>query len=245
MTITDHMEEKFAEPTPPSAERVARRALVLAAVSCRGIVEGDTENRPRADGLARQARSWLHTVGLEKELSEWENRVVDAPIGGLSDRERINASWLSEAVAVLAWALGKKALPGYEEQCDPAAVAYPLGFLQPLNGTILGRAELRPMVELREYNQFIYNLHWRVRDHSLKKRNYDFESMVKKVPGALIDKYGLQLQECDLCVGGVPISRADNGAYRRLASITQERHRVSNWLIGYGSENFYEVSTDT
>jgi hypothetical protein len=55
----------------------------------------------------------------------------------------------------------------------------------------------------------------------------------------------LALQDRDLCVGGVPISRAEERAWRTLASITLERHRASNWLIGYASEDFYEVTTDT
>lgn len=132
-----------------------------------------------------------------------------------------------------------------EEQCDPAGAANSLGFLQPTDSTVLSRPELRLAEDLREYNEFIYNLHWRVRDFSLNRRSYDFESLARKAWGEPVQRHGLVLQERDLCVGGVPISRTEEPAWRTLASITQERHRASNWLIGYASEDFYEVSTDT
>jgi hypothetical protein len=55
----------------------------------------------------------------------------------------------------------------------------------------------------------------------------------------------LVLKDHDLCVSGVPISGANEADWRALASITPERHRASNWLIGYASDDFYEVATDT
>jgi hypothetical protein len=152
---------------------------------------------------------------------------------------------LSEAVVVLAWSLGKTDLPGFEEQCDPAGAANSLGFLQPIDGTVLREPELRSAEDLHEYNEFIYNLHWRVRDFSLNKRGYDFESLARKAWGEPVLRHGLVLSERDICVGGVPISRAADQDWRTLASITRERHRASNWLIGYASEDFYEVTTDT
>ena len=146
---------------------------------------------------------------------------------------------------MLTWSLGKTELPGFGEQCDPANAANSLGFLQPTNATVLKEPELRSPDDLHEYNEFIYNLHWRVRDFSLNKRSYDFESLARKAWGEPVLRHGLVLCERDLCVGGVPISRAEERVCRTLASITQERHRASNWLSGYASEDFYEVTTDT
>lgn len=104
-------DEGFNEPNPPSADKVARRAIVLAVVACRGIVEADRANAQGASDLAKRSYDWLRAIGLEDELSVWECRVLEATVGQLSDRDRINASWLSEAVVVLAWSLGKMELP--------------------------------------------------------------------------------------------------------------------------------------
>ena len=187
----------------------------------------------------------MHALGLEEELSGWERQVLTSPFGSLADRDRINASWLSEAVTVLAWSLGKVELPRFDEQCDPAGAANSLGFLQPTDSTELSRPRLRPPEDLQEYNEFLYNLHWRVRDFSLNRRSYDFESLARKAWGEPVLRHGLVLQNGDLSIGGVPISQAEESAWRSLMSITRERHRASNWLIGYASEDFYEVTTGT
>ena len=124
-------DQEFSEPPPPSAEKVARRAILLSVVSCRGFVEGDRANPKDAADLAKRSYDWLQAMNLEEEMSDWERRVLTSPFGSLADRDRINASWLSEAVTVLAWSLGKIELPGFEDQCDPASDANSLGFLQP------------------------------------------------------------------------------------------------------------------
>jgi hypothetical protein len=234
-------EEKRTELAPPSPEKVARRALILSVISCRGIMDHQETARELIDSSSK----WLEALDIEEEMSDWERNLIALPFGSLPQRDRINASWLSEAVVVLAWALGKTELPGFNEQCDPAGSANRLGFLQPARSTALDGPELRSMSDLQEYNEFIYNLHWRLRDFQLRKQPYDFESLAGKAWGEPILRYGLILQERDLCVGGVPISRAEEIARRSLNSMTRERHRASNWLIGYGLEDFYEVTTDT
>ncbi len=238
-------DEEFIEPPPPSPDKVAQRAIVLPVVSCRGITEGDRESAKAAGDLAKRSYDWLRALGLEEDLSRWERHVLTSPFGSLADRDRINASWLSEAVVLLSWSLGKAELPGFEEQCDPAAAANSLGFLQPTASTVLSGPQLRPAEDLHEYNEFIYNLHWRVRDFSFNRRSYDFESLARKAWGEPVLRHGLVIQDRDICVGGIPISQAEERAWRTLASITRERHRASNWLIGYASEDFYEVTTDT
>lgn len=99
-----HMEdEEFTEPPPPSAERVARRAIMLSVVSCRGIVEGNKTNPTGGADLARRSYDWLRAISVEEDATDWERQLLTAPFGSLADRDRINASWLSEAVAVLAY----------------------------------------------------------------------------------------------------------------------------------------------
>lgn len=238
-------DEDIQDPPPPSADKVARRAIVLSVISCRGIVEGDRANPSGGADLAARSFDWLVQLGLEKELSDWERRILSSPFGALTDRDRVNAGWLSEAVCVLAWALGRGEMPGYEEQCDPAETANGLGFLEPKEKTALNQPSLQTKASLQEYNEFIYNLHWRVRDFSLRPSSYDFESLALKAWGEPVLRHGLKITAKDLCVNGVPIVNAKDADRRHLTSITQERHRASNWLIGYASEDFYEVTTDT
>jgi hypothetical protein len=234
----------FANPTPPSADKVARRALVLSVVSCRGFADGNSVDED-AEDIVKRSHEWLHTTGLSTELNEWERRLLDTPFGCLDDRDRINASWLSEAMVVLAWSLGKTEMPDADKQCDPAKIANRLGFLNEQDLTALKAPRLRAAEELNEYNNFIFDVHWRIRDFSLFKRSYDFEALARKSWGDPIQKFGLELMEKDLCVAGLPLTQAKEVDVRTFTSITQERHCASNWLVGYASEDFYEVTTDT
>jgi len=233
------------EPPPPSASAVARRALILATVSCRGFIENDKANASGASGLAKKSKDWLHALGLDEELSEWERKILSAEFGQLQERDRVNASWLAEGLVILAWALGRVDLPDFDTQCDPSATANALGFLLPESETVLSKPTLRSSDELNEYNEFICNVHWRTRDFSLNHRPYDFESLARKAWGEPVLRFGLKLNEKDIQIAGQSLSKAPENIWRGLASITQERHRASNWLIGYASENFYEVTTDT
>lgn len=241
MTTEDN---EIQDVPPPSADRVARRALVFAALSCRAFVEGHEDDSDAVDLHARLL-PWFKSLDIERECSEWERGVLHASMGTLTDRDRIQASWLSEPMLILAWALGKVELPAFDMQCDPQGVANSLGFLLPSNETVLVDPTLRSKDELSNYNWFIYNIHWRLLDFSLHQNTYDFASLARKAWGEPILRYGLHLVENDISIDELPLPRLSENAFRSLMSITQERHRASNWLDGYASADFYQVTADT
>ena len=175
----------------------------------------------------------------------WERQLIATPFGELAQKDRVNAGWLSEGLAILTWALGKTQLPNFDEQCDPQETANSLGFLAAREETVLHIPTLRPIEELKEYNEFIYNVHWRVRDYSIRPGPYDFEALAWKAWGIPVLRHGLKIVDKDIALEGVPLSQVPEAAFRGLSSITRERHRASNWLVGYASEDFYEVPTDT
>src|SRR5271170_3075901 len=102
------------EPPPPSASTVARRSLILATVSCRGFIDNDNANASGASGLAKKSKDWLHALGLDEELSDWERKILSTEFGRLQERDRVNASWLAEGLVILAWALGRIDLPDFD-----------------------------------------------------------------------------------------------------------------------------------
>jgi hypothetical protein len=71
------------EPPPPSASTVARRALILATVSCRGFIDNDKANAAGASDLAKKSKNWLHALGLAEELTDWERKVFSVEFGQL------------------------------------------------------------------------------------------------------------------------------------------------------------------
>src|SRR5262245_37568749 len=57
------------EDTAPDAARVAARALALAAVTSRGMIECDDDKR-RAEDRRRQVCRWLERLGVADELED-------------------------------------------------------------------------------------------------------------------------------------------------------------------------------
>lgn len=111
--------------SPPTARRVAERALILASVACRGAIEKDS-GEPEAELLRQRAVAWLDALGILAEAERPELELLTTPLGQC-DREQtiVNAVWRSEGMIVLGWALGWLELPHYDQECDPCEVWVP------------------------------------------------------------------------------------------------------------------------
>jgi len=228
---------------PPEAQRVAARANVLAAVSCRGLIEKN-ENRLAAEELRSRVVAWLIRLELDHEMEEEERSLLATRLGALEDRSRVDASWLSEGMVVLAWALGCADLPRYDEQCDPKSIADRMGFLADRPRTCLAAPRLRDSTEIEHWTDTYLTLHWRLQQFSLDRSPMDFVNFVSRCTWGPLTTEELELIDGDLAVQGHRIDRISEGSYRTALSIAQERHRAFNWLLG-GGPKYSEVTTDT
>ena len=231
------------ELCPPSPERVAARTIVFAAVACRGAIEQDADD-PGAEDLRKRVWSWLEELGLLEEAEERERRVLSTSLGSLSRKDRVNASWRSEGMVVLAWALRRAELPAYHEQCEPSDVANPLGFLDERESTLLAVPQLRPSAEIEHWADTYLTLHWRLRQFSIDSKTLDFVSYVASCKWGPLTLDELEVVGTDLAIGGVRVDAVSESEFQSTLSITQERHQAFNWLLG--EESVYsQVTTDT
>ena len=88
------------EDIPPSAQRVAARALVLSAIVCRSAIEGDAGNE-QAEAFRQSVLGWLHESRVAGEMESAELAVLQCDLGGLTDRQRIDASWKKKNLIIL------------------------------------------------------------------------------------------------------------------------------------------------
>jgi hypothetical protein len=235
--------EEQPELNPPSPQRVAERALILAAVICRSGIERDAGNL-QAEKFREQVIAWLERLKLSSEAEPQEMGLLKTPLGKLAKKDGVDTSWRTEGLAVLAWALGKYELPNYETQASGPAAAEALGFLKPREETVLHEPRLRSVEEITALSDQIFTLHWRLRQFSLEPAAIDFQEFAKTAWFGPLSLDGLHLSEKDLAIQGLPISRATEQQWRTVMSITQERHQAVNWLEG--QEQIYsQVTTDT
>jgi hypothetical protein len=239
--MVEDVDEADPEPAPPSPEKVARRALVLATISCRGVLELDPDREEAARFWSRVS-SWWTRLGLDAELEPAEADLMAAPFGTAPRQDLVNASWRSEALGVLAWALQRAQLPPHDRQVNTAGVGRTLGFLQ--DQTVLDSPTLGSAATLEKYANVALTIHWRLRDFSLNPRALDFAVFCKTAWFGPLSLDGVRLVDGDLAIGDQPISRASERDVRTAMSIAQERHQAANWLLD-ASESLSETDTST
>jgi hypothetical protein len=227
----------------PSAARVAQRALSLAAVVCRGAIESDAGNAD-AEAFRASVVSWVDEVGVADELEPHEVSMLMAPLGSLTPRQLIDATWRTEGLAVLAWALGRYELPPYDIQARAPDVALALGFLEKREDTVLSKPLLRPALHVAALADSLFSLHWRLRQFSLDQLAVDFADVARRASFGPLPIDSLRLLERDLELRGVPISRAPEELWRTAMSIARERQQAANWLQGQDAV-YSEVTADT
>lgn len=218
--------EDIAEPATPA--QVAARALVLSVVACRGILDGE-EDRSGARSFWQRVLAWWEPLGLQGELEPNEAEVLSAQFGTLPRQTAVNAGWRSEALVVLAWALGRAEIPPHDQQADPSVIASSLGFL--VHDTVLAAPTLRAPHELEQYRDIAFTVHWRLRDFSLRPSAMDFARFCETAWFGPLSLDGVKLVEGDLSVNGQAIARGEQSAVARAMSIAQERHQAINWIV--------------
>lgn len=233
----DVIDEVFPRP---DASRVLRRALALSAVVCRGFMENQ-QDRSYAVGLHGRVIAWMERAGIRDELETDELAMVLASIGTLDRQQTANATWRSEGLAVLAWALGKFPLPRHDDTVVPVEAAESVGFLDDSSAE---QAALRPESEIDVMEQHLLALHWRLRDFRLRPDAMDFVEFVRNCRWAVLSVDPEALVEGDLAIDGVRIDRADPERVQECSSIAQERHQAINWLIG-DNPIYSQVETNT
>jgi hypothetical protein len=230
-------------PLPPEPNRVAARALVLAAVSCRGLIEKDAHNH-EAEEPRLKVVGWLGRVGAAEELETNEAALLTTPLGKLGRKTTTNATWLSEGMVVLAWALFRADLPPIHTECNPIEVANAMGFLEDRENTALQSPRLRDSTEIESWAETYLTLHWRLRQFSSTPERIDFVKYVSACTWGPLRLERLEILGDDLAISGERIEKVASDGFRQTLSITQERHQAFNWLLGF--ERVYsQVTTDT
>jgi hypothetical protein len=232
------------EATPPSAHRVARRALALTALTVRAILEQDAEN-PSALATLRDVLEWSEALNLADELEPEEAEIVALPLGALPPQGQIEATWRLEGLVVLAWALERYPLPAHDALVELSPLWQSLGLLDVERANALvANAQLRSREEIHRLRQRLFALNWRLREFRIRRKAIDFAAFAQTAWFGPLDLGDLPLVENDLAVGGVRLDQADEDLLGSTQSATHERHHASNWLWE-GPERYSEVIVAT
>lgn len=223
---------------------VALRSLQLALLCLRGEYEqalwigASREEMGAIWGMpwVEWARGW----GLERTLSEPERLLCGKAPGSWAEKERIDASWSSEALGALLWAGGHlQDFPGPEELLETPALLVRMPLMMDPTEFIRG-ARLIQEADLTRAFREVDLWRWRAGVHramALKvppPEGWDWPRLVR-VTLVLANEEGLlpEPQDDDFPCCGMPFRDLDGDTVALVASAATERLRALSWVLGY------------
>lgn len=168
----------MSDPELRSEQEVVTRALCLAAVRLRVTAETLFKDAECPDGYVEFCGGepketpdiilrWLKKENLLSELSPQETGWLTTPIGHLSRRDAIDASWREEALVSLLWALGiVDPMPAPDTQLDFADLLEATNLLRD-SQLFWRRVAIRPDVQVNSARGTAEFWLWRVRTEQL------------------------------------------------------------------------------
>lgn len=226
-------DEDVDEPTPPTPERVARRALALAAVAGRALLEQEPPADPHVQETWQGVLRWIKDVGIGDELEPQEWKVLQRPLGQVEWQDALNATWRLEGLGALAWALNRYDLPPHDELVTPGQLLPAAGILNADRAkALLSEPRLRPAAEIEAMANRLFAIHWRLRNFRLRPEAMDFAEFARTAWFGPVDITGVRLIDNDIAIGDHPIAAAPQERVRAAESAAVERHLAINWLTG-------------
>jgi hypothetical protein len=234
----EHLDEAPAvadddwQPDPPSAERVASRAVALMLFTARAVLERDFGKSDAIPANYDRLREWIDELGIADEFEPWERAALNTRPGELDRQVALNAMWRVEGLEVLAWALGLKELPRYDQMSDVDGVFAAVRlFRTPTATAVLNRPALRPAEELDAFRKQMLGYHWRLRDFRWREPvRMDFRAFAANCWFGSFDVSAFDLIDDELALQGQRLDEADDGVFGLCSSIVAERHLAANWL---------------
>jgi hypothetical protein len=229
---------------PPSPDRVARRAMALATLTARALMEEDADE-PDAQETYRDLLEWAAAIGIMDEFEDIELAILGTPLGQLGPEAHINATWRLEGLVVLAWALDLQEIPPADELVQANHLWRSLGLLNIEEASeIIAAPMLRDRDQLLVQREKLFAIHWRLVDFQINPHALDFVDVARTCSFGPLDIEGVRLVKGDLALGDHCLANAAEAEFYSARSAAQERHQAANWLCD-GPAMYSMASVDT
>jgi hypothetical protein len=195
----------------------------------------------------------LRKNGLWNTMDADERNFMHATPEEISPEARINASWRTESIVCLLWALGyiSELLP-YDEQASSELTnklpAEPVELL-------IKKAVLRPLESIQKQRDIAELWHWRSRTRQLQESGFGFglpdgmtiEELLEKTSAMAAANRDIPAPiGNDFPAFGKAYRDLTTEEYSQITSISLERHRAFNWICGLAPGNRWaDTPTDT
>lgn len=222
-------------------EDVAARAIILAALAHRGFLEVDAaaDDDPATDEDRSDLFDWLRDENLTELASPTELSTIRAQIGTLDPAEAASATWATEALAPLCWALGlAPALPPAEQPIQAESLLDLIPSTDSPTNEFIAGAQLIHEDEIARARESAELWHWRATVQELlviatsQDRNDLVIAILETVEEGATHGLLPPPAQGDFPVNGQPYAVAPDP--ETLGMVAEWRLRALNWLCGFG-----------
>lgn len=235
----DELEIELRPPT-----EAADRCIVLAAVCRRAYLETQpAEDNANLDDERYDLVAWLQDEALDPAVSSAERRFLQTEIGRLDPGDAVAASWQSEALVAIGWALGLiDAPPSYDGPVDLGPLLSLLPSPWDRTAPFRQRAALRELETVAHERERAELWSWRadVAATSATARGAartEIDDAIAEVAHqARSAGFIAPLVDGDFSIGGQPVRALDTDATAEISLLAEQRLRALNWLCGFGSD---------
>jgi Domain of unknown function (DUF4272) len=145
------------------AKDIAKRILILTYLNVLREEEkgedDDVDMKEAIIGYLKSENLWTDVSKQEKELFLKEK---------LTDQDKINISWRSEAIFVMLWSIDKIEILGLPiEQCDVEKMLDLLPDFFESNDEFISSASIRSKSDIMDKSDLIYRVHWVTRQEEI------------------------------------------------------------------------------
>ncbi len=226
-----------------SPREAAERMIVLGSVCRRTFLEERPEGVEDGDaeGERFDLAAWLIEEGIEAAATPRERGLLGTRVGGLLPDLVADASWQTEALLALGWALRLvETMPPYDAAADPAALLRVVPAPWESTEAFRRGAQLRDETEIAIERERAELWHWRAEVENLLRD----AAVDRSEPLAAIEEVGREaaatglvpsLLDGDFPVRGRPYRDAQPAVLGELGAVAAERVLALNWLSGFGT----------
>ncbi|NDJ52398.1 MAG: DUF4272 domain-containing protein [Chloroflexi bacterium] len=236
---------------------VSYRALCLGGLMARSLMELSvrtiSDPNMRAFNTDKNARlqQWLEYEGVMPYFSHKEAELLSRPVGSWAQQELIDASWRTEGLGMLLWALRIYSdVPAYDTAFSSEQALNQIKLGLPIE-EFLRHCHLRSEHDIYRERALAQLWHWRARTRRVERAGitppdgWTYESMVAQTAHQAFLKGDIPSPiDGDFPALGRAYTDLSEAEYSRVNSIAVERHYAMNWLCWY-TEDWDDVPLDT
>ena len=245
----------------PDVKSIAARFILLSELQSHSWIYLEKPTPHEAEIIHQDRLADLRKYGLWSYATNSERELLETPPLELGLESAQDAFYSSNAQAVFAWCLGMiDGLPPFDTAITDEDAPYSEELVDhtpfPHQFEYVADNCKRRLEQQIEWGRTEAELwHWRSRTLEFQrskpvarspKRSAFFQERIQQATKSCVADGMFVAIDGDFPAFGKPYSHLDDDEWRKIRTITEQRHKALNWVCGLAPENNYdETPTDT